>query len=132
MALMSEIAQEVIVPVGTAVPLNIEPTQGWFDACYLEVVAVDNAAPNTLVRVEVGRWFQGDCPVDCRTQTVWSDQYDPNTGRGCCCGMPRRFMVGRAAMGQQVTVTITNPAGGVANARVKVVMRGFCNRMGAC
>lgn len=113
------------IAAGATATVNIEPTQGCFDGWYVQILAVDNAAPNTRGRVEVARFFIGDCPRECRNANVFSDVYE-GLVNGCCMGVPFRAKFGKTANGEQLSVQITNPVGGFANARVQVIAKGFC------
>lgn len=115
------------IAAGASATINIEPSQGCFDGYYIQIIAVDNAAPNTRGRVEVARFFIGDCPRECRNANVFSDVYEGLTN-GCCQGVPFRAKFGKTANGEQLTVQVTNPTGGFANARVQIVAKGFCKK----
>lgn len=115
------------IAAGATATINIEPTMGCFDGWYIQIVAVDNAAPNTRGRVEVARFFIGDCPRECRNANVFSDVYEGLTN-GCCQGVPFRAKFGKTAQGEQLNVVVTNPTGGFANARVQIIIKGFCKK----
>lgn len=115
------------IAAGATATVNVEPTMGCFDGYYIQIVAVDNAAPNTRGRVEVARFFVGDCPRECRNANVFSDVYEGLTN-GCCQGVPFRVKFGKTNNGEQLNVVVTNPTGGFANARVQIVIKGFCKK----
>jgi len=113
------------VAAGATATINVEPTQGCFDGYYMQIIVVDNAAPNTRGRGEVARFFIGDCPRECRSGNVFTDAYE-GLSNGCCMGVPFRAKFGKTANGEQLNVVFTNPTGGFANARVQVIAKGFC------
>jgi hypothetical protein len=125
---MTYVVGEATIAGGATATVQVQPTQGEFDMFYMQLLAIDDANPQSRQRVSVGRFSVGDCPGDCRTIPIFSDVFEPDSG--CCNGRPMRARFTRVAMGGQLEAAITNlnSAGSV---RVQLIAKGYCHR-GSC
>lgn len=121
---MSMVIGEAVIAGGATTDVIVQPTKGCYEGFYIDVLAVDDANPQSTQRVLLGRAFVGDCPNDCRNIDAFSD-FMSAQNTGCCAGRPFRTSFGRDANGENLHIEVTNP-NGAGSVRVQIMVRGYC------
>lgn len=121
---MTPVAGEAVIAGGATTDIVVQPTKGCFEGFYIDILATDDANPQSTQRVLVGRAYVGDCPNDCRAIDIYSD-FMSAQNTGCCAGRPFRTSFGREPNGENLHVEVTNP-NGAGSVHVQVIVRGYC------